>query len=203
MRSARTTSSCPSRAGRSRSMASSMIRSGRPRASPSDFEQQRRSSAQARRIRVQVAVAIDDDHALHRRADVGGARRRRRRAHPARRHPAGRAIHRLDRSVAHAAARVLVRGDRARRARRLDPHRRQRVRARHLVGSGVDAQGTDPRPTAGRPRWRSRCRSCGCRASRAASWGINFNWYVPHPTRTCSGCPCRSIAPRGRATSAS
>ena len=35
------------------------------------------------------------------------------------------------------------------------------------------------------------------------SWGIDFNWYIPHRRKTCSGARCRRIARRGRATSAS
>ena len=58
-------------------------------------------------------------------------------------------------------------------------------------------------PTAGPPRWRFRSRSCACRASLRRAGASTSTGTSRIATRTCSGGRCRSIAPRGRACSAS
>ena len=205
MRSVRTTSSCRSRAARSRSTATSTIRPGRRRASSSDFAQQ---SPHVRREAGAPGEGRGRDRRRPRstsaRACGRPARRGRRRAHPARRHPAGRAVHRVDRSVAHAAPRVLrSRSPRAacaptgstptttsatatRRGIRCGSRKAQ------ILADGWSAEMAIPLSQLRLPR------------APLASWGIDFNWYVPHRNEDVFWRRrCRSIARRGRATSAS
>ena len=170
-----------------------------------DFEQQQPKFGATPTHPVKVAIAIDGDDAVRRRAHVvGRAATTSTTRSPSATTPrqAERFIVSIDPSHTQA-ARVQLRGHRARRARRLDPHRRQRGPARPVVEPGVDRARRRSSPTAGRPRWRSRSSQLRLPREPAASWGIDFDWYIPHRRRTCSGARCRRIAPRGRATSAS